>query len=223
MSEPNLSVPSFTWRRFGIERELPHGWVEEITACALKNMKEKFLTPTSVTSYEADTGIRIPVMTVGGRIVKQTLPWLFSLYTGTFLDYAQAVSNEPVFPAKDERYGVNLNIQIGRDMRYECHVDSNPIEGLLYVTTHPEGSGGELRVSNNPDAHGPDEINIDCVIIYPERGTLVFFDARRNPHYITPLKRDADMRIVATMNYYTPSCTEEMRPADLNKHLGLSE
>ena len=43
-------------------------------------------------------------------------------------------------------------------MRYECHVDSNPIEGLLYLTEHPEGNRGELVVSLGYSAKGPDEI-----------------------------------------------------------------
>ena len=47
--------------------------------------------------------------------------------------------------AEDERYAINIKLQKGKKMRYECHVDSNPI--LLYLTENPEGNRGELVVS----------------------------------------------------------------------------
>ena len=41
--------------------------------------------------------------------------------------------------AHDDRYGVVLNVQRGTEMRFECHVDSNPLTGLLFCTDHPDG------------------------------------------------------------------------------------
>ena len=103
-------------------------------------------------------------------------------------------------------------------MRYEAHVDSNPVEVLLYVTDHPYGTGGELVVSPNIDAVGISEIDNDCEIIYPESGKLLVFDFRTFPHYVRPLKSD-EYRVAVAMNYYTEECTEEMRPPDLDQHL----
>ncbi len=165
--------------------------------------------------------LRLNIQIVGGRIIRQALPWLYDLYRGLFRDLAANCFDEEVLIAKDDRYAINMNIQQGPEMRYECHVDSNPIEGLLYVTTHFEGEGGELIVSNRSNARGPAQIQEDCVRIYPKKGELLFFDARRYPHYVAPLSYPSAHRIAVAMNYYTPSCTEEMRPADLNKHLGI--
>lgn len=104
-------------------------------------------------------------------------------------------------------------------MRYECHVDSNPVQGLLYVTTHKNGEGGELVVSNDESALGVNGILEDCQKIFPCSGDLVIFDARKNPHYVEPLKASDGIRIAATMNFYTIDAPEQMRPTDLNKHL----
>ena len=76
--------------------------------------------------------------------------WHF--YRGLFLDLAQeVVSVERVTTARDARYGVVLNVQRGPDMRFECHVDSNPLTGLLFCTDHPAG-GGELVFAHDRDA-----------------------------------------------------------------------
>ncbi|HTX54169.1 MAG TPA: 2OG-Fe(II) oxygenase, partial [Candidatus Baltobacteraceae bacterium] len=134
-------------------------------------------------------------------------------------DLAQLVSHEPVSSAENIKYGINLNVQLGNEHRYECHVDSNPIEGLLYVTEHPSGTGGELVISNCGDVRGMDEIDRDATRIFPLAGYLIFFDAREFTHYVSPLRRPEDIRIAAAMNFYTPSCPESARPADLNRHL----
>ena len=152
-------------------------------------------------------------------MIRAGLPWLFDLYRGVFRDLGQPYTDELLSVATDDRYAVNLNVQEGRSMRYECHIDSNPVEGLLYVTSHPPGTGGELVVSNRTHVLGPAEIDDDCVRIYPSAGQLYFFDAREFPHYVAPLCDDRDIRIVMAMNYYTPSCTESDRPKDLNRHL----
>jgi hypothetical protein len=40
------------------------------------------------------------------------------------------------------RYGVVLNVQRGNTMRFECHVDSNPLTVLLFCTdeSYPEST-----------------------------------------------------------------------------------
>lgn len=214
-------MATFHYKKHDVVDFLPRSWDSEITEIALTHYKRKMLIPTSVTSRESSVDLQLPVFTVSGITIRRTLPWLYDLYRGLFRDFAAGYTNEPVSIARDDRYAINLNVQQGQEMRYECHVDSNPIEGLLYVTTHFEGEGGELVVSQNPHALGPDEIRKDGVIIHPRKGDLIFFDARNHPHYTAPLLFPSGYRIVVAMNYYTPSCSEEMRPSDLNKHLGL--
>ncbi len=53
----------------------------------------------------------------------------------------------------------------------------------------------------------------------PQSGHLIFFDGRFQPHYVRPLTSEADIRIVAVMNYYTSSFPESTRPPELNQHL----
>jgi hypothetical protein len=214
-----MGNPLFKYYEFDVNEFLPASWRDDISQLVKKYSVERILSATSVTSREVSPDITVPAFIVDGDCIKERMPWLYDLYRGFFRDMGQKCVTEPVSTAKEPVYGVNLNIQRGSKMRYECHVDSNPIQGMLYVTTHPEGTGGELVVSNRPEAVGPEDIEKDCVRIFPKSGHLVFFDARQYPHYVAPLKNDDAVRIAAAMNFYIPSAPEEMRPSDLNKHL----
>jgi hypothetical protein len=198
---------------------LPTNWQADILRIAETAAVAKTIVPTSVTSRESSTDLKLPVLTVGGRILRERLPWLDELYRGHFRDLAQLICSEPVATALDARYAVNLNIQRGPTMRYECHVDSNPIEGLLYVTDNSPGTGGELVVARRSASIGVQQVALDAIRIYPTSGLLYFFDARRFPHYVEPLSCSDAKRVVIAMNYYTPSSPESARPRDLNKHL----
>lgn len=102
-------------------------------------------------------------------------------------------------------------------MRFECHVDSNPLTGLLFCTDHP--AGGELVIGHDTAATDIAGVQRDCSVIRPQAGHLIFFDARHHPHYARPLAADSDTRVVAVMNFYTESCPESTRPKELNRHL----
>jgi len=104
-------------------------------------------------------------------------------------------------------------------MRFECHVDSNPLTGLLFCTDHLPGAGGELVFGHDPSAADVGAIEQDCSVIRPHAGHLIFFDGRRHPHYARPLTSESEVRIAAVMNFYTESCPESTRPAELNHHL----
>jgi hypothetical protein len=149
--------------------------------------------------------------------VRARLGWLYESYRGAFLELAHKVCTEQVMPALDERYGVVLNVQRGTDMRFECHVDSNPLTGLLFCTEHDEG--GELVIAHDRSAAEVTAVDRACSVIRPHAGHLLFFDGRNNPHYARPLVADQDVRVVAVMNYYTASCPEATRPPELNRHL----
>jgi hypothetical protein len=149
--------------------------------------------------------------------VRQRLPWLYRSYRGEFLEFARAACAERVVAARDDRYGVVLNVQRGTTMRFECHIDSNPLTGLLFCTDH--SAGGELAFAHGANAADVAAVERDCSVIRPHAGHLIFFDARQHPHYARPLKQAADTRIVAVMNFYTESCPESTRPPELNRHL----
>lgn len=120
-------------------------------------------------------------------------------------------------PAHDERYGVVLNVQRGTTMRFECHIDSNPLTGLLFCTEH--AAGGELVFAHDPRAADISAVERRRSVIRPRVGQLIFFDGRQHPHYARPLAAPSDTRVVAVMNFYTESCPETTRPKELNSHL----
>ena len=150
--------------------------------------------------------------------VQQRLLWLYKLYRSEFLELAAQARAEPIKAAFDDRYGVVLNVQRGKTMRFECHVDSNPVTGILFFTDHPAG-GGELVVGHDTAAVGVDAVERDCTVIQPRAGQLIFFDGKTYPHYARLLRSESDVRIVAVMNFYTESCPESTRPRELNRHL----
>ena len=212
------SIRHFVWHTFDVRPDLPDGWQADLLAIS-ESAVSRALTPTSVTSREDSSVRQVPVSTVGGLTLDEKAPWLLELYRTLFRDLGQSIVNEKLSTARDPRISINLNVQRGSAMRYEAHVDSNPLEGLLYVTDHPAGSGGELVVSQVMGARGIREIEENAAIIYPKAGHLVFFDAREHAHYVRPLRSADGVRVVAAMNFYTPSCSEDDRPADLNRHL----
>jgi 2OG-Fe(II) oxygenase superfamily len=209
----------FSWRGYDVRSLLPDHWQESLLNVAQSRSRSKDLIPISVTSRESPDVERVHVTTVGGLSLSEEAPWLAALYQYEFRALAQEAFCTEVVCAVDQRIGINLNVQRGRTQRYEAHVDSNPIEGLLYVTTNPPGTGGELVVANQSDALGTAAIDSDCSVVYPIAGHLIFFDARNSPHYVRPLSSDSDLRVVVAMNFYTSYSREIDRPADLNFHL----
>ncbi|WP_408665539.1 2OG-Fe(II) oxygenase [Jatrophihabitans sp.] len=103
-------------------------------------------------------------------------------------------------------------------MVYECHVDSNPVQGMLYTATLSERDGGALVVGLDPSAQSIEEVDANCQELYPKANKLLLFDARRNPHYVRPMT-EGHARVAVAMNFYTDESPESARPADLSRHL----
>jgi Rps23 Pro-64 3,4-dihydroxylase Tpa1-like proline 4-hydroxylase len=215
----------FIWHSIDIEnyldQKLGGDWDSRIINYALEHIRMFNLTPNNVTSRESIKSSMRVAAPVNGNSIKTDLPFLDDLYRQEFLDLARAATNLNVVIAKEQIYAINLNIQVGKKMHYECHVDSNPIQGMLYVTTHKPEEGGELVVANHLNAKSISDVDKDCIRIYPKRGLLVFFDARKHAHYVPPLRSANATRVAVAMNFYTPESPEDSRPPDLSKHLGL--
>ncbi len=194
---------------------LPGGWQKDIDAVVEAAVFRAF-PRTPILSREAPDVTHIERGRVEADAVMQRLPWLYKLYRTEFLERAARACGEPVDAALDDRYGVVLNVQRGNTMRFECHVDSNPVTGLLFLSGHP--AGGELVVSHDPDAIGVDGLERHCAAIRPQAGQIIFFDGKTHPHYARKLLGESDVRVVAVMNFYTRSCPESTRPAELNRH-----
>lgn len=210
-------LPSIHWESFDVTDQLPVGWQEDIGTVAAEADFRHF-PRTPILSREAPDVTHIARGRVHATQVQQRLPWLYKLYRDHFLEVASKAHGEPIEAALDDRYGVVLNVQRGNRMRFECHVDSNPVTGLLFFTDHPAG-GGELVVGHDPAAVGVDELERDCTVIPPRAGQLIFFDGKTYPHYARTLVAEDDVRVVAVMNFYTTSCPESTRPLELNRHL----
>lgn len=210
-------MPSrFRWTTFDLNNWLPPGWQQDAAdAAGAAEVREFPRTP--VISRESQEVQQIARGRVHADQVRYHMPWLFKAYRNELLELAGEVSAEPVSAAQDDRYGVVLNVQRGTGMRFECHVDSNPLTGLLFLTDHQ--AGGELVIANDTEAEGVAGVDRNCSVIRPHAGHMIFFDARRHPHYARVLTADSETRIVAVMNFYTESCPESTRPRELNRHL----
>lgn len=210
----------FHWTTFDLTSQLPEHWQPEIAAVAAADAEFADFPRTPSLSREAEDVHSISRGRLHAGDLQRGLPWLYRLYQGLFLDLArQVVPGEPVTAARDDRYGIVLNVQRGTMMRFECHVDSNPLSGVLFCTDHPAGAGGELVFAHDEAAANIRAIDQDCSVIRPQEGHLVFFDGRHHPHYARPLTSDADMRIAAVMNFYTASCPEAGRPRGARRPL----
>lgn len=218
MSKGSGMLTTFSWRTFDLASRLPDNWQQQlIDAAASADFREYPRTPV-LTRESAD------VRSISrGRLhasgVRRRLPWLYESYRGYFLELAGDATTEPVMAALDDRYGIVLNVQRGTTMRFECHVDSNPLTGLLFCTDYHAGAGGELVFGHDPAAVDTDAVERACSVIRPQAGHLIFFDGRRHAHYARPLTSESQLRIVAVMNFYTMSCPESTRPPELNRHL----
>jgi hypothetical protein len=206
----------FSWTTFDLNGILPAGWLRDVSEAAGDADSHEF-PRTPVLSREAADVRHIRRGRLHADQVRNSLPWLHAAYRSTFLELARETQAEPVMAARDERYGVVLNVQRGIDDRFECHIDSNPLTGLLFCTDHT--AGGELVVAHDPDAASVDAVERDCSVIRPRSGHLIFFDGRGHPHYARPLTAPSELRVVAVMNFYTESYPESTRPRELNRHL----
>ena len=208
----------FAYSKRDVTSLLPEGWQVDIGIATAAEADFRPYGRTPILSREAPDVTHVERGRVRAETVQQRLPWLYKLYRNESLELAAEAWGEPIEAAFDDRYGVVLNVQRGKSMQFECHVDSNPVTGLLFCTDHP-GGGGDLVVSHDLDAVGRAGLERECTVIRPEAGQLIFFDGRTYPHYVRELSGESDVRIVAVMNYYTRACPESTRPAALNRHL----
>jgi len=209
--------PRFHWTTFDLnDWLLPPGWQQDVFATAgTADIREFPRTP--VISRESPDVRQIARGRVHADQVRDHLPWLYKAYRNEILELANEITKDHVSAAQDDRYGIVLNVQRGTKMRFECHVDSNPLTGLLFCTDH--ATGGQLIVAHDTTAEGLGEIDRSCSVIRPHAGHLIFFDARQYPHYARLLTGESETRIVAVMNFYTESFPESSRPKELNQHM----
>src|SRR5690242_4048584 len=160
--------------QFDVTDHFPRNWREDIRAIAADADFRDF-PRTPILSREAADVTYVTRGRVHAIQVQQRLPWLYKMYRDQFLDLVRQTWDEPIEPAVDDRYGVVLNVLRGSKMRFECHIDSNPVTGLLFFTSHPAG-GGELVIGHDPAGVGVGKLEEDCTAVLPQAGRLIIFD-----------------------------------------------
>jgi hypothetical protein len=180
------------------------GWTEDLERLVDEHAQATVLRGGTSTSLELP-GTDLKYELVTGDVIARAAPWLFELYRGQLLRLAQQVYGHNLVSSDRVTSAVNVNVLTRIGARYEWHVDTNPITGLLFATTLGEEEGGALRFAGG------------SVDIRPTEGTFVLCTGRV-PHTVTPL-RVARRRISVVMNYYLTSEGESVRPADLDDYL----
>jgi 2OG-Fe(II) oxygenase superfamily len=175
-------------------------WVEQVKAVVAAEARDAELRGGVESSLEP-AGTVIEYKLVDGNAVSSGLPWLDSLYRGQFRTWASELFGEELLASDQTTNGVNVNVLTHEGSRYELHVDTNPLTGLLFVTTHEESDGGGLVF------HG----QYDSCRCSPVSGHLLLFDARQAPHEVERL-RTADIRISVPMNYFTADALAARSP-----------
>ena len=186
---------------------LPSNWVSEIQRTVDSHRADTLTNGTSMTSREPSGSSPITVRVVPGDAVKEVLPWLHELYVGPMVSMAEEFAQTKLYSANDVRSGVNINLLTGHGARYERHVDSNPMTGLLFVSTLEPEQGGSLVF----EADSGDQV------VQPKSGIFLAFNATNIVHYVAPLQGNVQ-RISVPVNFYL-SRDDQPRPSDLDEYL----
>jgi hypothetical protein len=203
----NSWKPYAEWDLVGTDL-LPADWEQSVRRAIDAFGAWTYLSGDSVVSREDKLDRELPVLVVTGEVIRQQLPWLRQLYVGHLCSFAANWFGQRLFIAKDERSSININCLRGVGARYEAHVDSNTVTGVLFVTTHLNDAGGSLVFRGANDV---------VASLSPSRGVFAAFDAREITHYVEPLLVNVD-RISIPMNYYDDPVNQE-RPPGLDEYL----
>lgn len=204
MFDKSHTYASFDLIQLGL---LPENWVAQILKVAEEDSYLVKLDGKSSTSREPENTDGAEVFVVEGDVIAEKLNWLHNLYQIEFLEFANTNFIGLYDFAENIKSGTNINLLKGKNARYEWHVDSNPLTGVLFVTTHNESDGGEL-VFKLPN---------ETITVYPKSGTLILFDARQIPHTVLPLQKDG-IRISVPLNFYNRGYAQ-IRPDDLDSYI----
>lgn len=186
---------------------LPSDWEQQVKHVVERSGVCTRLDHLSATSREPANSPPLEVCVVTGEPILQNIKWLHDLYAEELATFASEFAGREVVTAIDLQSSVNINLLRGLDARYERHVDSNPVTGILFVTTLLPTDGGELVFEGQSRN----------TVILPRAGVFIAFDARNITHYVAALKAPVD-RISIPMNYYFAG-EEQPRPDGMNEYL----
>lgn len=181
--------------------------LDQMAAVAASKARAAQLRGDVSTSLESRDSV-IDYRLVDGDMVTTALPKLDSLYRNEFLEQVRRAFAGDYVISPDRVNGVNINVVEGTGGRYEWHVDSNPLTGLLVMTPSDALTGGRLIFGKDSDSQ-------TALSLFA--GQLLFFDARQTPHAVESLRGDWT-RITAPMNYFVKS-EKIVRPRGLDEAL----
>jgi hypothetical protein len=206
----------FSYRRYNacdfFANELGRDWQDQIIQVGQLESVSKDLGRFPDITRE-DVECPIMLNRLEGDKTKALLPRFHSFFGGLGQELAREIDPCAVITQDQRKIGV-LNIQFSAHQRMVCHVDSNPITVLVFVTTHLAGEGA-LVVANFKGLASPAEVDEDCTVIQPVAGDVIVFNAQEHSHYSQPIS-PASLRVVALANYYTDGSPESQRPSELD-------
>lgn len=173
---------------------------------------QQFCKMVTLDSLTPDSTLENPAQSLtysiaSGELISNELPQVFELYTDILPKLVKSYIGLSIVPSKYTRTAITLNL-LGKGERYELHVDSNSVTGLLYVNSLTQEEGGTLRL------HYPDREPLD---IQPVAGDFLLYDARWVPHEVLPVRSSAG-RLSLPMNYFLETDIE-LRPDRLDDYL----
>lgn len=212
---PSRLSDHMTLFAYDVSELLPATWAKDVARCVEVRGERQQLDGRSSTSRdgvfaEPDEAPATAVV-VDGLDVASRLPWLDQLYRGTFLTMANSLDLGGFECAHDRASGINVNA-VDTGARYEWHVDSNPLTGVLFLSGPHEGGDLVFRPDGRPPASTEWTERIA-----PVPGSLLLFDARAAAHRVEPVL-GGGTRLSAPMNYYVAG-QEQARPDDLDPYL----
>jgi hypothetical protein len=93
--------------------------------------------------HRAGRGRDLRYLVIDGHQIKERLPDIWDLYTGSVRAQMSEVAGEEMFPLQNVRAGVNVNVMQPGNSEYRWHYDRTPVTAVLYLN-EVEGGATEL-------------------------------------------------------------------------------
>jgi hypothetical protein len=93
--------------------------------------------------HRATRGRDLRYLVIDGHQIREQLPDIWDLYTGSVQARMSEVAGEEMFPLQNERAGVNVNVMEPGNSEYRWHYDRTPVTAVLYLNA-VEGGAAEL-------------------------------------------------------------------------------
>lgn len=166
---------------------LPNGW--ELATRALIDAPERHMIIAGEPSSPHDTPWSFEI--VEGDILRDRLPWFWTLYHGALRAFAAGALGYPLFASNRLRASITLNILRGAGGWTDWHTDMNAVTGVLFATDAEPDGGGDL-VFRDRTGHE--------TRLVPRPGLFVCFEGAIE-HQVAPLTM-AGPRLSVPLVYY---------------------